>query len=448
MAKSKRVSFSGQTRKNNPTYLVKVKSPLEISTDTARTAFVTLASSFQVHLSYLEAFLVENVQCYNELKMKLSTLDKIEASSLPPRSLWFKFELNGPADLLRSTKAKALQEQCLAPIAACQATLKANIIKLRQLKIKEIKKKQSIACFKFVCYLARTFQVIKELYNKCDLTKVITPALQTFTGTTLFIGLSEDEIKYMLLTELPSEPLAPFEIIEEESKNEEKMEDVDVEAIDLDMNITRLEFIHELESAITNCLLKPLQTYDQHVIDTDKVSKLKALEVAATTRFATEQTVIELDNEPTVSTTLLNSIIDQKIKAESKKIQAALKNNLRGAPSHTSLNKNTGTTVTNGGKHSGRSARKKENSKEKPTTLLLKSPKYSDPQAKPKAKPKGKQQPPQKAHANAQSKEDPAVKNNDSKDDKEANSTANKNKRKRKPLSNTTRKPTKKNKTS
>jgi len=338
---------------------------------------------------------------------------------------------------LQSDEAKALSEQCIAPIAACQLSLKENIIKLRKLEIASLKKKQGLSCFKFLCYLARTFQVIKDDYKNCNLAKAVTSTLQFCNGTSLFTGFTADELKNLVDVEFPSATTPSICIIDAEGQTEDTE---DITAADVEMNVVPVEFTHELESTIRSCLIQPVNTYNQHVKDTEKVCQLKALEIAITTKYATEQTVLELDKEPTVSATLLNDIIDKKIQAESKKIKAALKNNFRGAKSHTSLNKTTGNKPSGNGKASGKSDKSKAKPKENSTSSLKKSPKYSKPKEKANAK-KKKTPPPV-------SKNTPDAKNKDSDNESEPEVKTNKNKRKRNSQSDVPMKKTKQKKTS
>ena len=137
----------------------KTMTPFGMGSAYIRTACLLLTMSFGTSLPFLMEFSLKNLKLFDEINRSQSTLDDLIASTVPPCSMHFNFELKNTAEVAATDKFKELVASVKQPITNCQKALKATVEASSKLKIDMLKCKEMENCLQFICYLAHAFLI-------------------------------------------------------------------------------------------------------------------------------------------------------------------------------------------------------------------------------------------------------------------------------------------------
>ena len=355
MAPPKRAKRASEDTLEDPNGLNnKATTPFGMGLSFIWTAITSLTTSFGTSLPFLSEFAIKNLKLFDEIKKSQTTLDQMTASTLPPRSMRFKFELKNIAEVERTDKFKELAESVKAPIEECQRILKESVVASTKLKLDHLNRKKMDHCLTFLCYLAKAYIIAKPEYKNVKAIRAVDGAVDHVSIASLFQTLTEEESRILMCTFFS--------------------EDVDtVFAGDNDIVTQALSNI--LVADAHRLFIVPQVKYDDQVDHMNSIKQLQALSTSAIKGPATAATAIQMDTEVTIGSKDLDALIDRKIQDKTKALQSALKNLSRGASSSASSNnkldmKNTKPGNLSGGKKQNNQPALKPSLKPTPKSIL------------------------------------------------------------------------------
>jgi len=221
-------------------------------------------------------------------------------------------------------------------------------------KITEFEVKQGIVCITFLCNTAKAYVVINDHYNNTNIVAVCAHVMNNPQVFPVFNAISTDNCKLELQKWFPD--------VEEQIK------------ADIKTDLFAVAFADFLLKAVDKCLCIPLCKYLDTKTWTSKITALRKLNASVLVTQKTEATVMQVDQEITISSKLVDQLISERVK---KEVQKTLKNTTQGAQSASLKNKNkTSTNNLNQTKNSSKPHPNKPNgnSKGSTTELILRKP--------------------------------------------------------------------------
>ena len=359
MAPSKRAKRAAEDTLNNPNDLEpKATTPFGMGLAFIRTATTSLTTSFGTSLPFLSEFATKNLKLFDEINWNQDTLDQMTVSTVPPRSMRFKFELKTIADVAKTDKFKELADSVKAPIAECQRALKDSVLASTKLKIDHLKKQKMEQCLKFLCFLAQAYIISKPEYKNVKAIRAVDGAVDHVSIASLFETLTEEESRIIMCSFFN--------------------DDIDT-AFTGDNDVVTIALSNLLVVDAHRLFVVPQTKYDDQAHQVTAIKKLHALSTSAVKGPITETTATAMDTEITIPSKDLETFIDQKINEKTKELQTAVKNLSQGASSSASSNKKSDPSNTKPGKPSGgkRQNNKSTNNQTGLKPLLKPSPRYT-----------------------------------------------------------------------
>ena len=200
------------------------------------------------------------------------------------------------------------QNQCDEALKTSQAAIKQVIVAARTQELTELQHKQGTICTMFLCNTAEAFLLVSSLYNDANLVAVCNHVMKNPTVSPVFSSLNADSRKLELEKWFP-----------------DVAQDLDT---DIRADPSAVAFTEFLIKIVEKCLYLPIKKYNEAKTLSDKITALRKLNASVLVTKKTEDTVMKIDQEHTISPQLLDQLIADKVKKETAKL---LKNNSRGA---------------------------------------------------------------------------------------------------------------------
>ena len=252
---------------------------------------------------------------HDQIQKKTFTVDHLKEDDTIPRSLQFKFELQVPATSPQAIQG--FQNQCNEALRTSQNAIKQVIVAACTQELQEIQLQQGQLCATFLCNAAKAFLLVNDHYNNANIVAVCAKVMVNPAVSPVFSSLDTDTRLLELQKWFPD--------VGEDNPNADVQGDPSAVAL--------IEF---LTKVVEKCLHLPIKKYNKAKKRCNKLSALHKLNASILVTKKTEDTVMQLDNEPTISPKLLDQMISEKVKKETARV---LKNNTRGASSTSLKNK-------------------------------------------------------------------------------------------------------------
>jgi len=299
------------------------KGPVEEANRSRSLSILSLATSFLEVPSFMEELSKQNVLLHDQINKKSVTIKHLQADDTVPRSLRSKFELQVPT--LSNDTLHGLQLQCNEALKTSQDAIKKIIIEARTKELQELQLKKGKVCVTFLCNTAKAYLVINEHYNDINVVAICNQVMANPAVFPIYNSINADTRKLELQKWFP---------------------DVNHDlTADFRNDPFAVAFSDFLIKVIDTCLCVPLQKYEDAQKRFEKITALRKLNASILVTQKTEDTVMQLDQEQTISPKLLDQLIADKFKKETHKLQQLLKKQDRGASS-ASLKKKPGTQQT------------------------------------------------------------------------------------------------------
>ena len=299
MAQSgKRVRFEQhQMDESTPT-----KGPVDEANTSRSSGLLSLATSFLEIPSFMEELSKQNILLHNQIQRKNITIDHLKNDDTVPRSLRFKFDLQVPS--ASPALLNGFQAQCNEALKTSQTTIKQVIVDARNHELKELQIKQGQICASFLCNSAKAYMLVTDQYTHVNACSVCSHVMTNPAVNAMFSALDADARKLELEKWFP---------------------DV-AQAIDADIRKipAAVAFAEFLIKIVEKCLYFPIQKYNEAKTRAEKITALRKLNASVLVTKKTEDTVMQLDQEATITPKLLDQLIAEKVKKETAR---QLKNN-------------------------------------------------------------------------------------------------------------------------
>ena len=295
---------SGQGLQSSPSLPTSAQSPLKVGLTSAETAQASLTVSLGFPLKFVSEYVTKNVHIHDQIARKKETVRHLQTDNFLPRSTRFKFQLTAMDKTTKSPDFKALQAECDAALNSCQATLKKNILKARELEVSDLEKKQSKHCLFFILYLIQAYRLSSPDYTNINIERAFRSLMDSALIKAILRHSQPDEHNQALLE--------VFQTLESDVP-----EDVP----------STLELVAQLYDVIKTTIVTPTQEYDRIAQYNKTWTSLQALDVTATTLKATENTVLQVDDKPNTSPKLLDNLITDKIEKKFHIFQSKMSKN-------------------------------------------------------------------------------------------------------------------------
>ena len=265
-------------------------SPTAIAEHAAKFA----VSGLSLHSSITPLVLSWTKDCitsYRSLVEAKKAKDKVESSSLPPRSARMKFALTTSPKFAHNEKIQALSKEADEVIKTMQDSLKIIIVKKIEAEIEELTKEVSTTIVDSGFRLVKTMLLSRGIQTD-DIAKVNTRFAFLNITNTRNLGLALDQA------------LSPFDIIGG------RMSAVDTQ--------------NEMTAIIDQVIVQPLLKFDEALVNAKKVEECRAYALAASVEHTTARTTMAIDEEDHATPETLRAEIEKQVRAATKSLTKKL----------------------------------------------------------------------------------------------------------------------------